>query len=122
MKIPYNKQHIFNDAFKIVSRSLKSDLITTGQYVNKFEKKLSFYNKVKFSLATSSGTSALHLAFESINIKKGDNVIIPAINFIASYSMLKKLKANIFLADVDREGHLSPKSLVNCINKNNLKK
>ena len=122
MKIPYNKQHIFNDAFKIVSRSLKSDLITTGQYVNKFEKKLSFYNKVKFSLATSSGTSALHLAFESINVKKGDNVIIPAINFIASYSMLKKLKANIFLADVDREGHLSPKSLVNCINKNNLKK
>ena len=122
MKIPYNKQHIFNDAFNIVSRSLKSDLITTGQYVKKFEKKLSIYNKVKFSLVTSSGTSALHLAFESINIKKGDNVIIPAINFIASYSMLKKLNANIFLADVDQEGHLSPKSLVDCIKKNNLKK
>ncbi len=122
MKIPYNKQHIFRDAFKIISQSLKSDFITTGKYVKKFEKKLAILNKVKYAIVTSSGTSALHLAFESINIKKGDNVIIPAINFIASYSMLKKINANIFLADIDKDGHLSPSSLVDCIKKNKLKK
>ena len=89
MRIPYNKQYIFGDTFKILSQSLKSDLITTGQYVKKFEQKIANFNKVKYALVTSSGTSALHLAFEPINIKKGDNVIIPAINFIA-HSMLKK--------------------------------
>ncbi|WP_440677319.1 aminotransferase class I/II-fold pyridoxal phosphate-dependent enzyme [Candidatus Pelagibacter sp. HIMB1587] len=122
MRIPYNKQYIFGDTFKIISQSLKSDLITTGKYVKKFEQKIANFNKVKYALVTSSGTSALHLAFESINIKKGDNVIIPAINFIASYSMLKKMNANIFLADVDNDGHLSPITLVNCIKHNNLKK
>ena len=121
MKIPYNKQYIFNDSFKIVSQSLRSEFITTGTYVKKFEQKLKILNKVKYSIVTNSGTSALHLAFESIKVKKGDNVIIPAINFIASYSMLKKMNANIFLADVDQDGHLNPKSLVECIKFNNLK-
>ena len=82
MKIPYNKQYIFNDSFKIVSQSLRSEFITTGTYVKKFEQKLKILNKVKYSIVTNSGTSALHLAFESIKVKKGDNVIIPAINFI----------------------------------------
>ena len=40
MKIPYNKQYIFNDSFKIVSQSLRSEFITTGTYVKKFEQKL----------------------------------------------------------------------------------
>ncbi len=122
MTIPYNKQYIFKDSFKIISQSLKSDLITTGKFVEKFERKLASFNKVKYALVTSSGTSALHLAFEAINIEKGDNVIIPAINFIASYSMLKKLNANIFLADVDQDGNLSPINILNCIKSNNLKK
>ena len=42
----------------------------------------------------------LDMAFKSINLKNGDNVIIPAVNFIAAYSMARKFNANIFLSDV----------------------
>jgi len=48
---------------------------------------------------------------------------MPAINFIASYSMAKFMNAKIYLADVDSlTGQMTPKTLINCINKNKIKK
>ena len=48
---------------------------------------------------------------------------MPAINFIASYSAAKNLNAKVFLADVDPvSGQMTPKSLIECIKKNILKK
>ena len=117
MKITYNKQHIFKNAQGLILKSLNSKLITTGNFVLEFENKIKKLNKSKYCLVTNSGTSALHLAFEALEIKENNNVIIPAINFISSYSMLSKLKANIYLADVDENGLLSPKTVEDCIKK-----
>jgi len=121
-KIPYNKQFISSDDLKAVSSSLKKELITTGAYVNKFENKLKKKLKVKYATSCNSGTAALHLALMSINIKKNDIVIMPAINFIAAYNMAKLMKARIFLADVDPlTGQMTPKTLLECIKNNELK-
>ena len=77
----------------------------------------------KFAIACSNGTAAIHLALETIGVKKGDNVIIPAINFIAAANLCKKLDANIFLSDVDElTGQTRPIDLINCIKKFKLKK
>jgi len=121
--IPYGKQFIDNDDIKLVSKSLKQNLITTGNFVKKFENKISTLLKVKYALSCSSGTAALHLAYEAIKLKKNDIVVMPAINFIAAYSMAKKLGARVILADVDPDtGQMTPETLINTIKKNKIKR
>ena len=99
--IPYGRQYIDKSDSRMVYKSLKESLITTGNFVKKFENKLSNFLKVKNAISCNSGTSALHLAFLASDIKKNDIVIMPAINFISAYSMCKKLGAKIYLADVN---------------------
>jgi dTDP-4-amino-4,6-dideoxygalactose transaminase len=122
-KIPYGRQYIDNSDIKLISKALKEDLITTGRYVKKFENKISKFLKVKHTASCNSGTSALHLALMAINLKKDDVLIMPAINFIAVYNMARLMNAKIFLADVDSvTGQMTPKTLLECIKINKLKK
>jgi dTDP-4-amino-4,6-dideoxygalactose transaminase len=121
--IPYGRQHIDSSDIKAVSKAMKADLITTGDYVKKFENIITKLLSVKFAVSCNSGTSAIHLAFLSINLTKNDVVIMPAINFIAAYNLAKIMGAKIFLADVDPStGQMTPAKLLECINKNKLKK
>ena len=100
--IPYGKQHIDNKDVKVVSDALKKEFITTGDEVAKFEKKINKFLNSKFSFTCNSGTSALFLALQSIEVKKNDIIIMPAINFIASHNVAKIFNAKIYLADVDK--------------------
>jgi len=121
--IPYGRQHIDSQDIRFVSKALKEDLITTGRYVKKFENKISQFLKVKYTITCNSGTSALHLAFMAIDLKKNDTIVMPAINFIAVYNMARLMNAEIFLADVDPlTGQMTPETLLECIKKNKLKK
>lgn len=123
MIIPYNRQFIDNEDIKIVTKSLKDDFITTGKYNQKFEKKIVKKLKCKFASVVNSGTAALHLSFLSIGIKKDDTIIMPSINFIASFNLCQSMGANIYLADVDKmTGQMTPQTLTECIKKNKLKK
>ena len=121
--IPYGRQYIDNQDIRLVTKALKEDLITTGRYVKKFENKISQFLKVKYTATCNSGTSALHLAFMAIDLKKDDAIIMPAINFIAVYNMARLMNAKIFLADVDPlTGQMTPEKLLECIKNNKLKK
>lgn len=121
--IPYGRQKIFRSDFIEVQKALKSNLLSAGEYVTKFEKLFSEYTNSKYVLSCTSGTAAIHLALESINLKKNDNIIIPAVNFIAAANLSRKLQANIYLADVDElTGKMRPIDLINCIKKFKLKK
>ena len=122
-KIPYGRQYIDSQDIRIVSKALQEDLITTGRYVKKFEKKISDFLKVKYAVSCNSGTSALHLALMAINLKKDDVIIMPAINFIAVYNMARFMNAKIILSDVDAlTGQMTPNLLLECIKNNKLKK
>ena len=68
--IPYGRQYIDNQDIKSVSKSLKQDLITTGEYVEKFQSQIKQLLKSKFAISCSSGTAGLHLALKAINVKK----------------------------------------------------
>jgi dTDP-4-amino-4,6-dideoxygalactose transaminase len=121
--IPYGRQFIDKQDNKIVLSSLKSDLITTGKYVKRFEKNISNLFKSKYAISCSSGTSALHLSLMAISLKKNDTIIMPAINFIAAYNLSRLMGAKIFLADVDKyTGQMTPETLLDCISKNKIKK
>ena len=121
--LPYGKQYIDNLDVKYVLKSLKEKLITNGRYVDKFEKSISNLFKNKYSASCNSGTSALHLALLSIDIKKGDAVVVSSITFVAAINMLKNLGAKIYLADVDIiTGQITTKTVTECIKFNKIKK
>ena len=98
--IPYGKQHLNKRDFSTLKKAFYSNFITGGNNVEKFEKDFCNYTRAKYSVSCSSGTAAIHLALEAIGLKKNDNIIIPAINFIAAANLSKKIGARVFLADV----------------------
>lgn len=121
--IPYGRQYIDHKDIKSVSRVLNGELITTGSQVDKFENKIKKFLNCKYSITCNSGTSALFLAFKSIDIKRNDIIIMPAINFVASYNIAKQLNAKIFLADIDKEtGQMLPSNVIDVCKKYKLKR
>ncbi len=122
--IPYGKQFIDKNDQKEVLNSLKQELITgSGVYQNKFEKQIKNFLKCKYAVSCSSGTAAIHLALKSLKCREGDNIIMPAINFISSYNISKMMNLNIYLADVHQDtGQVTNKTIEACIKLNKLKK
>lgn len=120
--IPYGKQYIDKNDILSVSKALRSDKITTGSEVQKFEKKINNYLGCKYSVTCSNGTSALFMAMSAINVTHGDVVIMPSITFVASYNVASILGARIYLADVDpKSGQMTPQNIKDCCKKFNLK-
>ena len=123
-KIKYGSQNIDSKDIAYVKKALNHEIITTGNFVVEFEEKLKKYFNSKYLLSCSSGTSALHLAIESVGIEKNDNIIVPIINFSALTNVLySQTNANIYFADVDPlTGQVTPDTVINCIIKNKIKK
>ena len=118
--IPYGQHFIDSNDIRSVSKALKQKKITSGDEVVKFEKKLRDFFGSEFATVCNSGTSALFLAFSSINLKKKENIIMPSINFVASYNVAKLFGANVFLADVNKyTGQMSPEDVIACCKKIN---
>ncbi len=91
-------------AKKYVSKCLDTNWISSqGEYILIFEKALAKYHGVKYCVATSGCTSALHLAIKSLNIGKGDEVICPDLTFIAPANMIVLSGAKLKLIDIDPE-------------------
>ena len=122
-KIYYGSQFIEKDDIDYVAKSLRNNFLTTGPLTTKFENNLKKYLKVKFAHTCNSGTSALFLALLSIDIKKGDKVILPSVNFVAAANMSKFLGAKIYFADINPlTGQSEPEDIIRCIQKNKIKK
>ena len=121
--ISYGKHFVDKSDIKAVSKVLKSPFLTSGPTIKKFEDNIKKYVKSNYFLSCSSGTAALDLVFRSLELKVNDNIIIPSINFIAAYNLLKEKKVNIFLADVDPDyGQITEKTMLECIKINKIKK
>ena len=121
-QISYGGQYIDNSDINSVQKSLRNKLITSGGSVVKFEKKINDYLKSKFSTVCNSGTSAIFLALKAINVKKGDIVLMPAINFISAYNVTIILGAKVIFIDVDKyTGQITPEKVRECCKKTELK-
>jgi len=83
---------------------IKTNWISSkGKYVEEFEDKFAKYCGCKYGITTTSGTTALHLALASINLKKGDEVIIPASTMIATAFAVIYCGAKPVLVDAEPE-------------------
>lgn len=106
--IPYSTQDINEADIKAVARALRSGWLTQGPAVERFEKSLARKVGAKFAVAFNSGTAALHAAYFAAGIKKGDEVIVPALTFAATANAALYLGATPVFADSDaNSGNMS---------------
>jgi|TARA_Y100000389_G_scaffold102412_1_gene99240 dTDP-4-amino-4,6-dideoxygalactose transaminase len=121
--IPYSRHYITQKDINIVKKSLQSDYLTNGYYLELFEKKIKNFTGSKYSVACSNGTAGIFMAYKALNLNKNSIIIIPAINFLAAFNMAAFLNSKIYIADIDSEtGQMTPENVVDCLKKNNLKK
>src|SRR3989338_4046300 len=98
--IPYGRQTIDNDDIKAVVSVLRSDWLTQGPTVSKFEDSLARYCNAKHAVAVSSGTAALHLAYLAAGLGSGDEIITTPNTFVATSNMLLAVDAKPVFCDI----------------------
>ena len=83
-----------------VADCIKTNWISSkGSYVAEFENRFSKYCGAKYGIATSNGTTALHLALAALGVKRGDEVIIPTLTMIATANAVRYTGAKPAIVD-----------------------
>ncbi len=110
--IPYGRQDITQDDIDAVKEVLKSDFLTQGPQVPKFETMVSDYCGSKYAIAVSSATSALHIACQALGLSKGDWLWTSPITFVASANCARYCGAKVDFIDIDPDTYnLCPQAL-----------
>jgi perosamine synthetase len=98
--IQYGKQNINQKDIQVVLKVLRSDFLTQGPWVLEFEKALAKYCGSKYAVLCSNGTSALHLSYLVVELKKGDEVITTPNTFVATTNMLLEVGLRPVFCDI----------------------
>ena len=107
--IRLSKSVLNKDEFFAVERVLKKEFLGMGEEVKKFEDGLSKFLGRR-TICVNSGTSALHLALQSIGLKKGDEVLVQSLTFVATFQAISatgakpipcEIAENTFTIDLD---------------------
>ena len=126
-KIPYSRQNISKEDINSVIKVLKSEYLTTGPLVKKFENKISKFVKSNHCVSTNSATSALHIACKAIGLKPGDYLWTSPNSFVASSNCALYCGANVDFVDIELTNYnidinLLEKKLIQAKKKNKLPK
>ncbi len=118
--IPLHEPRFIGNEKKYLNDSIDSTFVSsTGKFVDEFEEKIAKYTGAKYAVATSNGTSALHIALLLANVAKNDEVITQPLTFVATCNAISYCGANPIFIDVDKETMgLSPVSLKAYLKKN----
>jgi perosamine synthetase len=102
--IPLSVPNLSGNEWKYIKDCLDTNWVSSvGSYVTLFETKVAEFCGVKKAIATSNGTSALHISLLLSGVKSGDLVIIPNITFVAPTNVIKYVGADPVLIDVDEQ-------------------
>jgi perosamine synthetase len=116
--IPIAKPLLGDEEKFAVSKVLESGMLASGPKTEEFEKKFAEFIGVKYAIATSSGTTSLHLGLLSIGVKEGDEVIVPDFSFIATANSPLFCQATPVFCDVDaRTFNIDPEKIKKLITK-----
>jgi dTDP-4-amino-4,6-dideoxygalactose transaminase len=103
--LPFCRPSISQEAIDEVIACLRSGWITTGPRVQKFEQMLQDYLVANHVFVLSSGTAGLHLALLGLHLQPGDEVILPAMTFVASANTIEMAGGKPVFVDVDLTTH-----------------
>ena len=98
---------------KYISDAVKSSWISsTGGYVNRFEQEFAAFTGTHHAAGVCNGTVALHLALLALDVRPGDEVLVPSLTYIATANAVRYVGAEPVFVDVDPETWcLSPSHL-----------
>tara|TARA_R110002049_G_scaffold303988_1_gene498768 strand:+ start:4653 stop:5747 length:1095 start_codon:yes stop_codon:yes gene_type:complete len=102
--IPISQPTITDKEINYVTDAIKSGWVSSlGRYIDLFEDNFASFCGTKYAVATSNGTTGLHLALVAMGIKVGDEVIIPDLTFIATANAVKYIGAKVVIVDIDED-------------------
>lgn len=102
--IPVNEPLLDGNELKYVSDCINSGWISSeGPFVNLFENEFANYIGKKYAVAVSNGTAAIDISIESLNLKPGDEVILPAFTIISCVNQILRAGAKPIFIDSDLE-------------------
>ncbi len=111
--IPLHEPKFIGNEKKYLNECIDSTFVSSvGRFVDEFEEKISNYTGVKYAIATSNGTSALHISLLLANVEQNDEVITQPLTFVATCNAISYCGAQPVFVDVDRDTMgLSPVAL-----------
>ena len=103
-----------------LNKAVDSGFVSTaGPFVPDFEKRVAGYLDTKQAVSTQSGTAALHMALFELGIGKNDEVILPALTFVATATPIMYVGAKPVFVDISRETwNIDPKEIEKAITSN----
>ncbi len=110
--IPYGRQDIASEDVDAVIDVLRSDWLTQGPAIGRFEGAIASWCQVPFAVAMNSATSALHVACLALGVGPGDLGWTVPISFVASANCILYCGAEVDFVDVDPvDGNIDPAAL-----------
>jgi perosamine synthetase len=99
--IPLSAPDVTEPEIEAVVATLRSPHLSLGPRLTEFEASFTALTTVPHAIAVSSGTAGLHLALLALNIKPGDEVIVPSFTFIAAANAIRYVGATPIFVDID---------------------
>ena len=120
--IPLHEPRFSGNEKKYLVECIDSTFVSSvGKFVDEFEDKIANYTDAKYAIATSNGTSALHISLLLANVEQDDEIITQPLAFVAICNAISYCGAKPIFIDVDKDTMgLSPSSLKEFL-KNNTK-
>ena len=111
--IPLHEPRFIGNEKKYLNECIDSTYVSSvGKFVDEFEKKIAQYIGAKYVIATTNGTSALHIALLLANVTNNDEVITQPLTFVATCNVISYCGAAPVFIDVDKDTMgLSPTAL-----------
>jgi len=102
--IPLHEPRFVGNEKKYLNECIDSTFVSSvGKFVDEFEKKIANYTGAKYAIATSNGTSALHISLLLANVEQNDEVITQPLTFIATCNAISYCGARPVFIDVDKD-------------------
>ena len=117
--IPFSPPDISDGEINEVIDTLKSGWITTGPKTKELERRLSEFTNTPKTVCLNSATAALELTLRVLGIGEGDEVIVPAMTYTASCSVIYHVGAKAVIVDIAEDSHeMDYTALANAITEN----
>ncbi|UCG08672.1 MAG: DegT/DnrJ/EryC1/StrS family aminotransferase [Desulfobacterales bacterium] len=101
MIIPITKPFFDEEELKAAQLPLESGWVVQGKFVKEFEDKFSAFTGARFSIATTSCSTAMHVAVTALDLKPGDEVIVPAFTWVSTANVVEYMHAKPIFCDID---------------------
>jgi len=101
--IPWAKPDLWGNEQAYVSAALASTWISGGEYVDRLEREFAVFSGATHALAVCNGTAALHLAYLGVELRPGDEVVVPGFAFLGPANVALHMGARPVFAEVDPE-------------------